>query len=295
MTPARPTKSLVQRASNEAVPRPSTVLFAPAPQETILSLLGEYLEVGAVVWAGGFVRILEDLGYTDGSARIALNRVVARGLLERTRRGRLIFYGATPRLLRIIEDGRRQTYYFQQKPENSEMWTLVWYAIPHELRAPRRRLARRLSFLGFGLAEDGLWILPRDRSGEVEIAVRELGMTEYVDIYLIAAERGPQANGPLMRTWDLERIGSMYEEFISTFSSFARVSKVSKLNDRDAFVARTNVVEAFRQLASIDPRLPDATIGRKWHREEAIELFSTSTSLLAESARRHFLNQTASE
>jgi phenylacetic acid degradation operon negative regulatory protein len=266
--------------------------FAFAPQETILGLLGEYLEPGGVVWAGGFVRLFDDLGYTDGSARVSMNRVVARGLLERTRRGRLIFYSATPRLERLLEDGRRQTYYFQQPAESSDAWTLVWYVIPHEFRAPRRRLARRLSFLGFGLADDGLWVLPRDRTAEVQRAIRDLDVAEWVDVYLLDAKHGPQRRGPLIRTWDLDHINGMYEEFLHRFSQYASPQDAPSLDDRESFVARTALIESFRQLASLDPRLPASVIDRPWHRDQSVRVFAEANELLSVPARRHFLART---
>lgn len=236
--------------------------------------------------------LFDDLGHTDGSARISMNRVVARGLLERNRRGRLIFYSATPRLNRLLRDGRRQTYYFRQPAESSDEWTLVWYAVPHEFRAPRRRLARRLSFLGFGLADDGLWVLPRDRSAEVLRAIQDLDISEYVDVYLLNPKHGPQPRGPIFRAWNLEKINAMYEEFLAKFADYISPETVARMTDRESFVVRTRLIESFRQLASLDPRLPASMVDPAWHRDEAIDVFTSANSLLAIPARRHFLERT---
>jgi phenylacetic acid degradation operon negative regulatory protein len=165
--------------------------------------------------------------------------------------------------------------------------------IPHEFRAPRRRLARRLSFLGFGLADDGLWVLPRDRTAEVERAIEDLDMSEYVDVYLLDAKHGPQTKGPLMRAWDFDHIDALYVEFLSRSAPYASRSEVKSLSDRDAFIARTHLIDAFRQLSSIDPRIPEDSIDRPWRRDEAIAVFRTASENLAEPARRHFLVQTA--
>jgi phenylacetic acid degradation operon negative regulatory protein len=99
--------------------------FPLAPQRSTLGLLGEYTKPGDAVWARGLVSLLHDLGFSRGSARIALNRIVARELLDRSPDGRLAFYTATPRLLERLDEGGQQTYYFRRQPQNADLWTLV--------------------------------------------------------------------------------------------------------------------------------------------------------------------------
>jgi phenylacetic acid degradation operon negative regulatory protein len=259
-----------------------------APQATILALLGEYLESGETAWAGGIVRMFGDLGLSESSARISMNRIVARGLLSRIREGRRIYYSPTPRMRELMREGRRQTYYFQQPAGENEAWTLVWYAVPQEMRAPRRRLARRLSFLGFGLARDNLWVIPRDRGEEAQRIVDDLDIGEFVDVYLFDPGRGPRPAGPLMATWDLDHIDELYRVFLGDFAPLAKRRVVGKLSERQAFVARTHLIDAFHELASLDPRLPGHVIDRPWLRDDAIALFTAANAILEPRARQHF-------
>jgi phenylacetic acid degradation operon negative regulatory protein len=78
--------------------------FAPAPQDLVLTLLGAHhvpREHGTV-WSGGLVRLLAEFGFSEGAARVALSRLVARDLLAPAKRGRHVHYTLTPRTLTVL-------------------------------------------------------------------------------------------------------------------------------------------------------------------------------------------------
>ncbi|HXO06662.1 MAG TPA: hypothetical protein VN880_01450, partial [Solirubrobacteraceae bacterium] len=63
------------------------------PQELAITLLGTYVRpFGDRVWSGGLVVLLGELRFSEGAARVALTRLVRRGLIERIRDGRLVHY-----------------------------------------------------------------------------------------------------------------------------------------------------------------------------------------------------------
>lgn len=76
------------------------------PQELVLDLLGWYVRpAGAHVWSGGLVHLLGELGFSTPAARIALGRLVRRGLLAPVKEGRLVHYDFTPRLETLLAEG----------------------------------------------------------------------------------------------------------------------------------------------------------------------------------------------
>ena len=67
--------------------RPAGQRAAPAPGAGV-TLLGTYVRpFGDRVWSGGLVVLLGELGFSEGAARVALTRLVRRGLIERSRAG----------------------------------------------------------------------------------------------------------------------------------------------------------------------------------------------------------------
>jgi phenylacetic acid degradation operon negative regulatory protein len=274
--------------ADAGTPEPGTDVPVLQIQELILTLVGEYVAPGAPIWSGGLVRLLDELGFSAAASRIALGRVVSRGLLDRTKDGRRVYYRATDRLTEVLTEGHRQTFWFRYPAEDWDgQWTLVWYAIPEEHLLARRRLSRRLGFLGFGALQDGTWIAPRDREAEVHDLVRRLGIEPYVVVFVGAPPGWVEGSQVFARGWDLDELEQRYAAFVAEFAPYRRKGVRSKLTPRDAFVARTRVLESFRQLAPLDPKLPEEFLRRRWKRQQAIECFDEVEAALRPAAAEY--------
>lgn len=259
------------------------------PQELIVTLVGEYVEPGAAVWSGGLVQIMEDLGFSTAGARVALNRVVTRGLFHTAKEGRYVFYSATPRLSALLAEGHRQTFWFRYpRPAWEGQWTMVWYAIPEEHLLARRRLSRRLNFLGFAALHDGTWVAPYDRSEETGVVVDELGVGGYVVVFVGATPEWLPTSAVLAHAWDLQEVAGRYTAVVEQFGGFATARGRKGLNPREAFRIRTLLIDSMRQLAPLDPKIPDSELGLKWDRCRAIDVFEKIDAGLRPAAREHF-------
>jgi phenylacetic acid degradation operon negative regulatory protein len=258
-----------------------------------VTLFGAY--VGAdprPAWSGGLVDILAAFGYSRGAARIALRRVVERGLLERHRDGRLISYSPTPRLLELIDVGERRLRKLALDEPWDGMWTLVWYSIPEEQRRQRHRLSRRLRFLGFGPLEDSTWVAPRDHAAEVEPYLERLGVRARTGIFVGRHTIPPEAI--VARAWDCDELVLRYRLFVEEFSPHADRA----LDDREALVVHTRLVNTFRRFPYLDPGLPQDIFPAADDRARAIALFERLYPALEEQAQKHFdtmTHRTASE
>src|SRR2546423_5331990 len=142
--------------------------FEPAPQDLVISLLGAHVNPRRrAVWSGGLVRLLDEFGFSNGAARMALNRLVARDLLARNKNGRLVHYTLTPRTVQVLSEGDRRIFSLGRDSRRVPKWTVLWHAIPDERRTARNRLVQRLRFLGFGSMQDGTWPAAPDRGPQV--------------------------------------------------------------------------------------------------------------------------------
>lgn len=259
------------------------------PQELIVTLVGEYVEPGAAVWSGGLVRIMEDLGFSTAGARVALNRVVTRELFHTAKEGRYVFYSATPRLSSLLAEGHRQTFWFRYPARVWEgQWTMVWYAIPEEQLLARRRLSRRLSFLGFAALHDGTWVAPYDRSDETGVVVDELDVGGYVVVFVGATPEWLPQSAVLTHAWDLKEVASRYTAVVEEFGRYASARERRRLDQREAFRIRTLLIEALRQVAPLDPKIPDSELGLKLDRRKAIDIFEKVDAGLRPAAQEYF-------
>jgi phenylacetic acid degradation operon negative regulatory protein len=250
----------------------------------VLSLLGAHhvpRERG-VVWSGGLVRLLEQFGFSAGAARVALNRLVGRELLARSRDGRLVHYALTARTVTVLAEGDRRIFTLGELPRAETTWTVLWHSIPEDRRLARTRLVRRLRFLGFGSVQDGTWLAPRDREAEVATLLAELDVAAHAGVLLGRPATAIDFASFVARVWDLDELATRYRTFVERF----RDHRIA--DDRQALLLRTRLVHTFREFPFLDPELPEDLVPAPTHRAEAVRLFHDLYPALAPAAQRYF-------
>ncbi len=259
------------------------------PQDLVITMLGTYVRpYGDRVWSGGLVLLLGELGFSQGAARVALTRLVRRGLIARMREGRLVHYRVTPRADRLLAEGDGRIFSLGHPRDDGGTWTVLWHQIPEDRRLERSRLARRLRFLGFGSVQDSVWVSPHDHSGEVEELLAELGVSEHGTVF-VSRVGGTAGLGALVtRAWDLSGLVERYDAFQTEFSPFLRRRTRAGLADSEAFLVRTRLVHQFRGFPPLDPELPEDLAPMSRPRERAVRTFEELYEGLAEPALRHF-------
>lgn len=251
------------------------------PQDLVITLLGCYVRGGArPVWSGGLVALLAEFGFSEGAARVALTRVVRRGLLERVRSGRLVHYRLTPWCARLLAEGDGRIFGLGRAAPEGDGWTLLLHQIPESRRLELSRLSRRLRFLGFGSVPDGVWVSPHDHLDEVARLLVELGVSEFATVFV--AQPGAGVTGLVARAWDLSGVAERYEAFCAEFGA------VEVSSELDAFLVRTRATHRFRAFPSLDPELPEELASLGQVRARAVTIFAGLYEDLREGAQRHF-------
>jgi phenylacetic acid degradation operon negative regulatory protein len=260
------------------------------PQDLVITLLGTYLRPhGELVWSGGLVVLLGELGFTDGAARVALTRLVRRELLARERSGRLVHYRMTDRCRRLLAEGDGRIFTLGEPRGASDGWTVLWHQIPEDRRLERSRLARRLRFLGFGSVQDSVWVSPHDHSTEVGALLAELGVSGFAVVFVASARALEGLPALVARAWDLSGLADRYAAFATEFSGYvAGGGRPRRLGDRDAFIVRTRVMHMFRGFPFLDPELPDSLASVSRARARAVSTFRVLYQGLAVPSQRYF-------
>jgi phenylacetic acid degradation operon negative regulatory protein len=259
------------------------------PQDLVITLLGTYVRpFGDTVWSGGIVALLGELGFSHGAARVALTRLVRRGLIARQRSGRLVTYVLTPRCERLLAEGEGRIFALGDPSEDAGNWTVLWHQIAEDQRLQRSRLARRLRFLGFGSVQDSVWVSPHDHSQEVVRLLGELDVAEVATVF-VARVAEPDGLASLVgRAWDLSDLADRYEAFVEEFSPYLRARARRALADSEAFLVRTRLIHLFRGFPPLDPELPEELAPLSRARTRAVRTFHGLYDGLAEASQRHF-------
>ncbi|HET6833915.1 MAG TPA: PaaX family transcriptional regulator C-terminal domain-containing protein [Acidimicrobiales bacterium] len=263
---------------------------AAKPQDLVMTLYGAYVHPrDRLVWSGGLVTLLGELGFSPGSARVALTRLAARDMLARTKNGRRVYYSITPRSAAVLHEGDGRIFSLGRAPvPEHDQWTVLWHTIPEARRLQRARLTRRLRFLGFGPIQDGAWIAPHDRAREVTALLDELGVREHAGLMLGRPAASLDFSTFITRVWDLESLAARYRRFVQEYGRYQPDSVRDDIDDRHALLLRTRLIHTFRQFPFLDPELPEDLVPAPQHRPKAVRLFHDLYAALAPSAQRHF-------
>jgi phenylacetic acid degradation operon negative regulatory protein len=236
--------------------------MTPSPKSAILDLLqttrGRSLPVRALVEAGAL------FGLPENGLRVALARLVARGLVERDGPGRY-------RLAAGAQPISRRVGGWSSADQRALRWDGAWLGVltqgrTNGGRAARRGDARALAFLGFARLAPGLWIRPDNLRGGVTGAreeLHELGLDPRVSV-LRLTELDPKTEKRARELWDAESLVAEQRQAREALEKSA--AKLERLSPAAAMVETFLVGgRAIRQIA-LDPCLPEAIAPEKERR-----------------------------
>jgi phenylacetic acid degradation operon negative regulatory protein len=236
----------------------------------LLTVLGEFvLPRGGEAWTGSLIDALGALGVEEKSARQALSRSAAEGLLESVRHGRKVRWNLTEAGDRLLREGTERIYGFMRGPHAWDgRWLVLTAGVPESQRRLRHRLRTKLTWLGLGSPAPALWVIP-DASKEAAVreVIRELDLTDRAYAWTgPSAEIGDTAK-LINAAWDLDDVEKRYVGFIDGFAGRAAGS------DREAFVHQVLMIQEWRHFPFLDPDLPAELLDHDWPGPRAAAVF----------------------
>jgi phenylacetic acid degradation operon negative regulatory protein len=257
---------------------------ATSARSLLLTVLGEFVLPGsAPVWTQTVLDLLAAVGIEEKSARQALARTAADGVVVSERVGRRVRWDLSDAGRRLLVEGAARIYaHGRTHPTWDGRWLMVVASVPEAQRTERHRLRTRLAWAGLGSPSPGVWVSPdAGRLDEVRDVLAEVGLT---DAHVIVGDyHGGLAAGELAaRAWDLADLESRYTDFVDRFASLAPI------DDDATLTAQIQLVDAWRRFPFLDPGLPDALLPRPWIGHRAAEVFHTRHPQWAPAATRRY-------
>ncbi|MCW2997957.1 MAG: transcriptional regulator, PaaX family, partial [Solirubrobacterales bacterium] len=194
----------------------------------------------------------------------------------------------TSRADELMAEGDRRIFSFGRTAPATDIWTVLWHAIPETRRVERSRFASRLRFLGFGSVQDATWVAARNREQEVLLLLRELDIEAYASVLVGRLSRGLPPVALVAQAWDLEAVKRAYEAFVDEFGVYRTAKGRKGLTPERAFVIRTLLLHRFRGFPFADPELPESISDAHELRGRVVETFDDAYAGLAGPAEHHF-------
>jgi phenylacetic acid degradation operon negative regulatory protein len=150
-------------------------------------------------------------------------------------------------------------------------------------------LRSRLTWMGFGMVANGVWMAPRRMLPELRDTVRRLEFERYVHVFDGTYAGFEELEGLVRRCWDLDGLRAMYRDFLSEFEPVRQRWALGspELDELRAFIDYTSVLDRWRRFPYLDPGLPAELLPPGWEGRAAADLFFELRRRLEPPAVRH--------
>jgi phenylacetic acid degradation operon negative regulatory protein len=229
-----------------------------------------------------FVEALTRTGVGEHAARTSLTRMSQRGLLRRHRAGSKVYLCLTEpaeSLLRGAED-RAWLQGAVNRSWTGE-WTLLSFSLPESRRADRHQLRKRLSWEGFGLLHNGLWIIPA--TVDVAQVLSGLDLDDQVKAFRGTTLAPTDALQIVHDAWNLRALSAGYTQFMARWKEPG-----TREENEDPLARFLSLLTEWLLLVRIDPRLPVQLLPEDWPAVAAQELALRLRTAHEPAARRTF-------
>ncbi|GHF70981.1 phenylacetic acid degradation operon negative regulatory protein [Amycolatopsis bartoniae] len=242
------------------------------PQLLLTSLLGDFW-----YWrdehipSAALVRLLGEFDITPASARAAIRRLAARGLLTASRSGRTTAYGIPARTSEvIIERTHRMLTFGATAPDWDGRWTVVAFSVPEHDRGMRTTLRTQLRALRFSALYDGVWVSPHDLAESALSVLNELGIASAT---VFRATEVPGGGSSPVAAFDLGPLAKEYQRFAERYEPVLASLDDGLVSPAQALRIRTELRVDWRRFPETDPDLPAELLPGHWARDRAQKVF----------------------
>lgn len=265
----------------------------PSPQHLLATVLGEHLDSpDAQLPAAAVVAVLGELGISPASARSALSRLTRRGLVTMRDDVRPPLYHLTEQAVGRHRSTMHRFLAFGAEPRTwGGSWLAVSYSLPEARQAQRHAVRRTLTGLGYVRLYDSLWISPDGDATAARTALDELlhGVEgARWSVMHVRFDDEPGVHGPAA-AYDLTGLAAGYRAFVDEHVDLREAVRTGRVDDAAALVARTTLMDAWRDLVLRDPDPPAHLLPSPWPRDEARALLLEIHSALGPPARRRLV------
>jgi phenylacetic acid degradation operon negative regulatory protein len=236
----------------------------------LLTVLGEFVHPRAhAEWSATLIEALMTMGVEEKSARQALSRTAAEGILRSSRHGRRVKWELTTSGAHLLEEGTSRIYGFMRERHPWDgKWLVLSVPIPESQRQLRHRLRTRLGWLGLGSPTSGLWISPdTSKTPDVTEVLRELGLDRQAFLWTGEASSLGNERRLLAEACDLGELERRYLEFLRNYEHRQVAVPL------EAFVAQVEMVQEWRRFPFLDPDLPSELLDHDWPGPRAAAAF----------------------
>lgn len=265
------------------------------PQSLLFTLYGDYIhERSDRITIRSLIKLLALFGISEQAARTTVSRMTQRGWLALERSGNTSHYIFTAKAQQLIQEGKTRIFSVPRAAERwNHCWHLVTYFIPEERRSARDQFRRELTWLGYGMLTNTVWVSPRNQQHAIETLAARLEIRDFVQTFSAQSEGFMSCDELVARCWNLGALNADYGDFIARHAPAAAFYRAqfdanAAPDASECFARRVLLIHQYRKFPYRDPYLPMELLPRDWRGWDAAALFGEVHDLLAAPANDYF-------
>ena len=226
---------------------------------------------GGNVWLGSLICVMADFGISERLVRTSVFRLTRDGWLQSEQVGRRSYYSLTDDGRARFEQATQRIYSVPVGSWDSRWCLLLLSGLPTR---SKELVRKELGWLGFGPLSANVLAHPAPDLAVLDDAIKRIGVADQ----LVVLEGQTIRNEPGMRQlahegWNLAEINERYEAFLKMFRPVMKAAgKSSKIEEKQAFIARTLLIQEYRKVLLRDPQLPQELLPVDWKGAAAYQL-----------------------
>lgn len=229
---------------------------------------------GGTVWLGSLIGVMADFGVSERLVRTSVFRLVKDGWLQSDQIGRRSYYSLTDQGRERFEQATHRIYGMPASDWDGEWCLLLLSTLDTETR---EQVRKECGWLGFGPLSANVLAHPLPDLAELDVTIRRLDVADSLIVMRGRTIRSETAMRELTRScWSLDDIDARYRAFVQSFRPLIKAlsgkSKRSQLSKKQAFIARTLLIQEYRKILLRDPWLPAELLPANWHGAAAYQL-----------------------
>ena len=226
---------------------------------------------GGNVWLGSLIAVMADFGISERLVRTSVFRLARDGWMQSEQVGRRSYYSLSAEGRARFEQATHRIY---AVPAGS--WDGRWcLLLLSGLDTSAKDVARKeFGWLGFAQLSANILAHPAPDLADLDLAIERIGVLGELVVLEGQTIRNESGMRDLAHSgWKLSQINERYEAFLKMFRPVMKaISATSKIDEKQAFMVRTLLIQEYRKVLLRDPQLPLSLLPPTWKGAAAYQL-----------------------
>ena len=226
---------------------------------------------GGNVWLGSLIAVMADFGLSERLVRTSVFRLTRDGWLQAEQIGRRAYYSLSAEGRERFEEATHRIYAVPTGTWDGRWCLLLLSGLD---TASKETARKEFGWLGFGQLSANVLAHPAPDLADIDSVSKRIRVGDALVVLEGQTVRNDEGMRRLAQSgWNLADLNDRYEQFVRMFRPvMTAIGNSRKIDDKQAFIVRTLLIQEYRKVLLRDPLLPQEMLPSGWKGSAAYHL-----------------------